>query len=738
MAEGSSSGSPPSGLSFSEKHPRAMRALSPRMGGSEKSGKALSPRAGRGAEGSSNDDNQANPGDLAKPALSPRSAPLAMLVKNLGIRSAEPDVVPFEPPASVPVPEPVLTSSKKKNVEDEDWDDGPDSKRASVIGSMGSSSGLNLKVDDLKSPDELFDPTPRQEPAQPSIPSETPTPTPSAASNESSTPLPASSSSGSIISSSSVPASLSNSTIVNTSAEPAAASPAASESSAPSQSEPAAASPSASPVVHEEAAPSPSTPAASPAPVPTEPAAASTVSPAPASASEVLPPATASASAPASAPTSAPVSASSTPVASPATPGWSSGKVEQLAAADKARPLSAELAELRKLQAEVRRLKSNAPATTAAQTLTKTPSGSGVVNSSTSPPSESPVAAAAAASSSGTPLSPRSASLSSPAAVDQTSAATTALSTSPPAASTPQQTAQPAAAAAAAATAAPTTAAAKLSSLPLLTSPHFIKKPAAVSVEASPKQAPAAAASSSSSSASAAAVSASAVAPTPPPAMMKPIHPKVNKKGDAKPSVFSLFGVGDSSASSSPAPPAAAAAAPPQKPKSAITNLHEPVRMKATPAVAKDPPCRICQAAPLTHLFQPCGHRAACQDCAADWLANVRTCPLCSQTATAIAPVPPGSVPIVPVATNEMGLLQPYANAITAPAAPPSSSSSSSSTTPPSSAAIMGSPPPAARQKQQPQLTRYASIRQVGLFQYLTAAGASPEQLQEVEKIDVT
>jgi hypothetical protein len=53
----------------------------------------------------------------------------------------------------------------------------------------------------------------------------------------------------------------------------------------------------------------------------------------------------------------------------------------------------------------------------------------------------------------------------------------------------------------------------------------------------------------------------------------------------------------------------------------------------------------------------------------------------------------------------------------------------------------MGSPPPSAKAKQQhaqPQLTRYASIRQAGLFQYLTAAGASPEQLQEVEKIDVS
>ncbi len=36
-----------------------------------------------------------------------------------------------------------------------------------------------------------------------------------------------------------------------------------------------------------------------------------------------------------------------------------------------------------------------------------------------------------------------------------------------------------------------------------------------------------------------------------------------------------------------------------------------------------------------------------------------------------------------------------------------------------------------------PNLTRYASIRQVGLFQYLTTTGASAEQLQEVDKIDI-
>ncbi len=158
------------------------------------------------------------------------------------------------------------------------------------------------------------------------------------------------------------------------------------------------------------------------------------------------------------------------------------------------------------------------------------------------------------------------------------------------------------------------------------------------------------------------------------PAPTKP-QPKIpGKKGDAKPSVFTLFGVdsagvatnASNTTTSAPVPPASTKAAPN---RSQITNLHEQVRIKpvvmhaqaATPApAAATVLCRICQTVPITHAFQPCGHRAACLECAIEWFASVRTCPLCSQSSTGVVAAAAGPAAAAAPLT-EMALLSPGA-----------------------------------------------------------------------------
>ncbi len=90
--------------------------------------------------------------------LSPRSAPLAALVQQLGIKRADDTVVPFEAPSATNESD-TSTSTTHHFEKDDDWDDGPTSTRASLTGS----NILILNVDKLPEPSALFDPTPRND-----------------------------------------------------------------------------------------------------------------------------------------------------------------------------------------------------------------------------------------------------------------------------------------------------------------------------------------------------------------------------------------------------------------------------------------------------------------------------------------------------------------------------------------------------------------------------------------------
>ena len=44
--------------------------------------------------------------------------------------------------------------------------------------------------------------------------------------------------------------------------------------------------------------------------------------------------------------------------------------------------------------------------------------------------------------------------------------------------------------------------------------------------------------------------------------------------------------------------------------------------------------CAICLDAPRTHVFVPCGHMCACQECSSKVIRKQRKCPICKQNST--------------------------------------------------------------------------------------------------------
>lgn len=213
---------------------------------------------------------------------------------------------------------------------------------------------------------------------------------------------------------------------------------------------------------------------------------------------------------------------------------------------------------------------------------------------------------------------------------------------------------------------------------------------------------------------------------------------------------------GDSkSASSSPSPAAGKKAAPKK-----IDPKHR---------------CKICEQEVITHVFLPCGHKAACEVCATDWLRTLGTCRVCLAPAQGVAPLPgsasssaspspvtpagptaSASVPSSPVTTPAAaGVHQTSslpaltgvhgagasgksaATASPSPVAAMAATSATSSPATPAAAAAATSSGPTALQKKVGQLTRYASLRQRGLATFLLETGQEG-QLAQVDTIDLS
>lgn len=267
------------------------------------------------------------------------------------------------------------------------------------------------------------------------------------------------------------------------------------------------------------------------------------------------------------------------------------------------------------------------------------------------------------------------------------------------------------------------------------------------------------------------AASASASAP--------PVSPRSGRKReDAVTSLMGLF-VPPTTTTPSPAPSptstgsSSPAGPPPARPPPQLKKAADP---KAITPAGKDekrevPPspkikpggarpklepkqrCKICEQEPLTHVFLPCGHKAACQACATDWLRTLGTCRVCLAPAQGVAPLasaPAASAPTTPTSSPAASPVVQHAasapNVTTATSAPGAATSSSSPALKPAAAAAAVAAPTAAPaspagppslQKKLGALPKYASLRQRGLATFLLETGQE-QQLSQVDTIDLT